>query len=232
MTTSSERPEDAPPPGPPRASDASADALGTPTDVELLHRDILQYARVEPSEGAEPPPIWMWVLVLASLAIGGFLLGRRWGEFGVGTHLGYLPPGAGAGALAPELAIGPKSGEEIYRSTCSACHQPDGHGLPGNFPPLVDTDWVTGDPETPIRVVLDGLEGPFTVGGATYQGSMPAWGAVLSDEEIARVLTYVRELSNAPPVDAETVAEVRASDKRTEPWTEAALRAARGGAEP
>lgn len=230
MTTSAESPEDATPSPPPRASDASADALGTPTDVEALHRDLLRHAIVEPSEGAEPPPVWMWVLVVASLAIGGFLLGRRWGEFGVGTHLGYLAPGAGAGAVAPELEAGPRSGEEVYRATCSACHQPDGRGLAGNFPPLVDTEWVTEDPETPIRVVLHGLAGPIDVDGTVYQGSMPAWGTMLSDEEIARVLTYVREMSNAPPVDAETVAAVRAESTRTEPWSEAELRAARGGA--
>ncbi len=212
--------------GPPRTSDASADALGMPADVEQLHRDLRRRTTIEPSEGEEPAPRLLWVLVAATLFIGGFLLGRHWGEFGLGTHLGYVAPGAG-GQVAPELAAGPPTGEQLYKSRCAPCHQANAQGLPGSFPPLVGSDWVAeSDPRTVTRILLDGLAGPVTVKGAVYNGNMPAWGSTMSDEEIALVLTYVRGLSDAPPVDAATVAEVRAAGRRAEPWTEPALRAA------
>ena len=212
--------------GPARTSDASGDALGMPADVEQLHRDLLKRTRVEPSEGEEPTPRVLWALVAMTLFVGGFLLGRTWGGFGLGTHLGYVSPGA-RGQVAPELAVGPPTGEALYKSRCAACHQANAQGLPGSFPPLVGSEWVTrSDPRTLIRILLDGLAGPVRVMGTVYNGNMPAWGGTMSDEEIALVLTYVRELSSAPPVDAATVAEVRAAGRRAEPWTEAALLAA------
>ncbi len=211
--------------GPPRTADASADALGMPTDVEQLHRDLLRRTKVAPSEGQEPIPRLLWVLTVATIFVGGFLLGRHWGEFGLGTHLGYLGPGA-AGGVAPELAKGPPSGEELYKSRCAACHQADARGLAGAYPPLVASEWLTSDPETPIRILLHGLAGPIQVAGATYNGNMPAWGSSMSDEEIALVLTYVRGLSNAPPIEPKMVADVRAAGPRAEPWTADALRAA------
>ena len=210
--------------GPPRTSDASADALGMPTDVEALHRDLVRRTRIEPSEGEEPAPRLLWVLVVATIFVGGFLLGRHWGGFGLGTHLGYVSPGA-PGKVAPELAAGPPTGEDLYRSRCAACHQADARGLPGSFPPLVGSEWVTGDPRTLARILLDGLAGPVTVAGAVYNGNMPAWGSTMTDVEIALVLTYVRGLSSAPPIDAALVAEVRAAGRRAEPWTADALRA-------
>ncbi len=211
--------------GPARTSDASADALGMPTDVEQLHRNLLRHTRIEPSEGEEPAPRALWALLVATIFIGGFLLGRHWGGFGVGTHLGYVEPGA-PGAVAPELAKGPPTGEELYKSRCAPCHQANAQGLPGSFPPLVDSEWLKGDPRTPIRILLDGLAGAVHVKGAVYNGNMPAWGSTMSDEEIAAVLSYVRGLANAPPVDAGMVKEVRAAGRRAEPWTEPALRAA------
>lgn len=213
------------PAGPPRTSDASADALGMPADVEQLHRDLLTRTRIEPSEGEEPTPRAIWVLAAATLFVGGFLLGRHWGEFGLGTHLGYITPGA-AGRVAPELAKGPPTGEDLYKSRCAPCHQPNAQGVPGSFPPLIGSEWLTGDERTPIRILLDGLGGAVHVKGVVYNGNMPAWGPTMSDEEIALVLTYVRGLSNAPPVDVATVKEVRAATQRAEPWTEQELRKA------
>lgn len=112
---------------------------------------------------------------------------------------------------------------------CIGCHQLTGMGLPGQFPPLARSEWVQGDPERPIRILLNGLQGPTQIHGQTYNNAMPAFGSTLGDKEIAALLTYIRQEwgNSAPPVDTETVATVRAATKsRTSPWTSAELEAA------
>lgn len=139
----------------------------------------------------------------------------------VGSVWGCTVGGSGP---PPEL-----EGAEIYRRTCATCHQADGQGVPGTFPPLVDAPWVTGDPETAVRIVVGGMAGPLDVNGRRYRGLMPAH-VPLTDESIARVLTYVRTSwgNQASAVDAMTVQRIRAGQRgRTEPWTVESLEAAR-----
>lgn len=88
-------------------------------------------------------------------------------------------------------------GKEIYsrEGFCATCHQPDGGGLsPSGFPPLAGTPWVTGSPDRLIKLVLNGIQGPIEVLGQRYPGQVPMtpFGRMLNDEEIASVLTYVR----------------------------------------
>lgn len=80
-------------------------------------------------------------------------------------------------------------GKQVYGRICTACHQPDGRGMPGVFPPLAQSDYLK-DTEQSIRALLEGLQGPITVNGQNYNGAMPDF--ALSDEEIAAVLSYVR----------------------------------------
>ncbi|RIL07186.1 MAG: cytochrome C oxidase Cbb3 [Proteobacteria bacterium] len=144
---------------------------------------------------------------------------------------GEAPPPA---ADAPEPgAAAPADGAQVYAQRCQSCHQANGEGMPPSFPPLVGSRWVTGAPEIPVRVVLAGLQGPIEVRGTTYQGAMPAWGPLLSDAEIAAVVSHVRALpgNGAPPVDAALVARLR-GEGRTAPWTAAELEAATAGAAP
>jgi nitrite reductase (NO-forming) len=83
-------------------------------------------------------------------------------------------------------------GESTFGRICAACHQPNGLGLPGQFPPLARSDYLAKQPkEVIIGHLLHGLQGPVTVLGMTYNGTMPPL-AFLSDNEIAAVLTYVR----------------------------------------
>ena len=110
------------------------------------------------------------------------------------------------------------AGREIFRRDgyCSTCHLPDGRGLPAaGFPPLADTDWVKGNTERLIKLTLDGLIGPIEVLGETYPGQVPMtpFRNLLTDEEIAAVLTYVRyAFGNATSaVTADQVAAVRAA---------------------
>ncbi len=113
-------------------------------------------------------------------------------------------------------------GEEIYLSRCMSCHQTDGMGIAGVFPPLVETDWVTGDKGRLIRLVLDGMMGEVKVGGVVYSGAMPPWKSYLSDEEVAALLTYVRGAwgNDASAVTPDQVAQVRkATADRSTSWT-------------
>jgi nitrite reductase (NO-forming) len=84
-----------------------------------------------------------------------------------------------------------EKGRQVYMGLCFACHQPDGKGLPGAFPPLAGSDYMLADRERAIRVVLKGLTGPITVNGQTINSAMPPQEAVLTDAQIADVLTYV-----------------------------------------
>ena len=108
---------------------------------------------------------------------------------------------------------------------CSGCHQPNGRGMPNAFPPLAGSEIATGAPEIPIRIVLLGAQGPLTVKGQRFNGTMPAWGS-FSDAEIAATLTYVRsQWGNAASAvtAAQVAAERGALAGRTRPLTGAEI---------
>jgi mono/diheme cytochrome c family protein len=118
-----------------------------------------------------------------------------------------------------------KRGAAVYARTCIACHQPTGLGLPPVFPPLANAPIVAGNPELPVKFILQGLMGPITVNGMTYNSMMPPV-AGLSDADIADVLTYVRQSfgNKANAVTADQVKAIRAANAaRTAPWTTAEL---------
>ena len=84
-------------------------------------------------------------------------------------------------------------GKAQYEMLCGACHNPDGKGAgEGAFPPLAGSEWVKGDAERLVQVILHGLEGPVKVAGKSYNLAMPPQGAALTDEQIAAIGTYVR----------------------------------------
>ncbi len=86
----------------------------------------------------------------------------------------------------------PVTGAKVYDIYCRACHQKDGKGDGLRFPPLDNSEWVGGDKKRLIRVLLNGLEGTIEVKGKPYNSLMPSQ-SFLSDEEIAQVLTYIRQ---------------------------------------
>jgi mono/diheme cytochrome c family protein len=103
-------------------------------------------------------------------------------------------------------------GKSIYNKFCLVCHQADGSGVAGLYPPIVNTDWVQGDKERLIKVIINGQEGPIEVNGESYNNIMPAQD-FLKNEEIAAVLTYIRKNfeNNASAVTTEEVEQVRAT---------------------
>ncbi|AKU98543.1 Cytochrome C [Labilithrix luteola] len=112
------------------------------------------------------------------------------------------------------------NGQAVFQASCAPCHQASGLGIPKTFPPLVGSTWLLEDKETPIRIVLLGLQGPIEVNGERYQNTMPAL-RTLRDAEIAAVLTHERSSwgNQAPEITEEDVRAVRESlAGRTEPW--------------
>jgi nitrite reductase (NO-forming)/hydroxylamine reductase len=108
-----------------------------------------------------------------------------------------------------------KAGETVYQAVCLACHQADGKGLPGAFPPLAGSDYLLGDKDRAIGVVVRGLEGEVVVNGVKYNSVMPAM-TQLTDREIADALTYaINSWGNAGgPVSVSQVAAIRAQVAR------------------
>jgi nitrite reductase (NO-forming) len=91
-------------------------------------------------------------------------------------------------AIGKDLFI--EKGKRIYAQTCFACHQAEGQGISGVFPPLAKSDYLMADKARAIRGVINGQSGEIIVNGQKYNGVMPP--VLLSDEQIAHVLTFVR----------------------------------------
>ncbi len=106
----------------------------------------------------------------------------------LGTYLGPKPPPAGGGGGG---AVAAADGAKVYEDTCVACHQPDGKGKPGEFPPFAGNPDLFLAPDFPAVVALNGLEGPIDAEGEHIDGAMPSFD-FLSDDEIAAVVAYVR----------------------------------------
>lgn len=116
-----------------------------------------------------------------------------------------------------------QKGKVVYAMACSPCHQPTGMGTAGMFPPLAGSEWVTTEGhQRMIRIVLNGLAGPIEVAGSQYNNVMVPWRDTLKDEDVAAVLSYIRnEWGNKGSfVTPEEVGKVREATKdRATPWT-------------
>ena len=101
-------------------------------------------------------------------------------------------------------------GKKVYDSVCLACHMADGSGVPGMHPPIIESDFVNGDPGKLIGIVLNGISGKLEVKGEVYNSIMPPQ-ANLTDQQIADVLTFVRSNfgNNAGAITPEEVQKVR-----------------------
>jgi glucose/arabinose dehydrogenase/mono/diheme cytochrome c family protein len=104
-------------------------------------------------------------------------------------------------------------GKKVYQTYCASCHMMSGKGAPGMNPPLIETDWVLGDKERLIKVILNGLNEPIEIKGEIYQNIMTSH-AFLSDQQIADVLSYIRNSwgNEASYITLDEVAEVRANN--------------------
>jgi mono/diheme cytochrome c family protein len=168
----------------------------------------------EPARAETPTPVptWAWVVFIVVVA---------WALY-YGIDLWRPPPQFadtptyGSRVVMPPASKPAALGAELYRTSCSSCHQANGQGVPHLFPPLAGDPVVTSrDPADLIRIVLFGAKGS-TINSVTYQAQMPAWADQLSDEEAAAVINHERTSwgNNAPTVTAADVAKVRARGNR------------------
>jgi nitrite reductase (NO-forming) len=147
--------------------------------------------------------------------------GKQVDEMYLGDKLADATPVAAAvqasatGTLTKEQQI--KAGEVLFKGTCSACHQDRGQGIPDVFPPLAGSDYLAADKSRAIGVVLNGLSGPVTVNGKSYNSVMPPM-SQLNDDEVANILTFALNSwgNDAGVVTAAQVKEVRAKTPRSE----------------
>ena len=95
---------------------------------------------------------------------------------------------AATGTLTLEEQV--KAGQQLFAGTCSVCHQADGAGLAGVFPPRAKSDFLAADVKRAANVVLKGLSGKVTVNGHEYNSVMPPMNQ-LNDDEVANILSYV-----------------------------------------
>ena len=120
---------------------------------------------------------------------------------------------AASGSLTLEQQIA--AGETLFQGTCSTCHQANGEGIPGVFPPLAKSDFLMADAQRSVEVVLNGKSGPIVVNGKEYNSVMPPM-SQLNDDEIAYILTYVRNSwgNKGEAITSETVTAARKGTAR------------------
>ena len=113
-------------------------------------------------------------------------------------------------------------GRTQFESYCAACHVSNGPGMVAEAPPLDGSPWVTGPEDRLIKIVLHGLGGAIEVSGKTYNQEMPAVGQVLTDSQIASLLSFIRQRFGpaSTPILPAAVSGVRtATRNRTNYWT-------------
>jgi mono/diheme cytochrome c family protein len=203
------------------------------TDLDRLHSAVKR-EKEDLQPGREPAPMLVIFLGILIAVIAGGQLGPMTGKYDFGTSnpfgftAGQDPrPGGGDGAAAMDpFQTAMKKGASGY-AVCGGCHQGNGMGIPGQFPPLAGSEWVTGGTERLIRVVQHGLVGAITVNGQGYNtpGGMQPFGAAMSAGDLANVLTYIRNTwgNEATMITKEMVEKVRSTEKRTAQWTMAEL---------
>lgn len=126
------------------------------------------------------------------------------------------------------VEVSDELGKQTYMTVCVACHQPTGAGLPPVFPSIIKTEYIEGSQERLIAMVLKGVIGPITVNGVVFNNIMPPQEAMLSDEKISAVLSFVRSNfgNSASSIKVDLVAAIRKKFlDRKNPWIESELKA-------
>jgi len=129
----------------------------------------------------------------------------------IAIYLKDLPAGVPEPAVGAPPPAAMANGEKLYKGACIACHEADGSGAPRIYPPLPgNANLQSSDAASALRVILDGAQ-TVTTPRAPNKGSMPAYAAKMTDQEIADVTTYIRNAwgNAAPAVTAEQVAKAR-----------------------
>lgn len=195
-------------------------ARASDDSIQQVHAQ-LQRSKPEKADGYSALPLVLLGLMCCAVFFGSIYMAHysiRFDPLVVNEHAKREKVDASKGPALSRAQLG----KRVYTSTCATCHQANGMGVPGQYPPLAGSEWVAGNEERIIRIVINGLSGPIKVAGHDFNNVMAPLGAVLRDEQIANVLSYVRaEWGNtAPEVQPETVSKVRADTAgKTGYWT-------------
>jgi mono/diheme cytochrome c family protein len=190
---------------------------GETSDVQEVHAAIQREKR-EPRVGLEPLSIWLIAVYGLAIFAGGAYLGRYSGNFsGDSLDIAYIPlkktgPGGGPGGVTEAPLTPHDRGKKIFSANCQTCHQANGEGVPGQYPPLAGSEFTNGGSRRMAMIVLKGLQGPVKVKGQQFGSAvMQPWDKTLTDQKIADVMTYERSEwgNHASPVTAEQVAALR-----------------------
>lgn len=190
-----------------------------------------QQSTMVPGSGRATVPIPM-IIAFGVLGFwGGMYLDNRAGgfhpqvypTFASYKHLQDAQPKSDGDAAAAK-------GKKVYDTYCAVCHQANGLGVTGQFPPLAGSEWVnTPGPNRIIRLILNGIQGPIEVKGQAFNGAMPEWKGTLNDEDIAAVTTYIRQNKDwgnagGAPVKPDQVKAIRDAEAgRNTAWGAAEL---------
>jgi mono/diheme cytochrome c family protein len=147
--------------------------------------------------GIAPVSLWTFLACAVVFLIGGGILGAGGNLFSYGStyRKGYIrsaAPGMADAGPAPKEALAAymAKGSKIYSAKCNGCHGSDAKGNGSTFPSLVGSKWATGETERFAMIILNGLQGPVS-NGTTY-GVMPPQGIGMTPEDLAGIMTYVR----------------------------------------
>jgi len=166
----------------------------------------------------EPLPLWVLAACGVAMLIAGGILGDAGWLFDYQAlyRAGYVravAPGADAPGLPPKAALAAymAKGAKIYAGKCIVCHGPQAKGDGINFPPLAGSPWATGETQRFAMIVLNGLQGP-TSSGKAYPGvGMPTQALGLTPEDLAGIMTYVRNSFGNNTGDVVSVAMAKAA---------------------
>ncbi|MCX6874185.1 MAG: cytochrome c [Verrucomicrobia bacterium] len=169
-----------------------------------------------PENGSQPISLWATVICGAVLILAGFILGYGGKRFSYAALFrdGYertSPPGSTATPLPPKPALEAylARGKKVFEAKCITCHGPEAKGNGTTYPSLVGSAWANGETERFSMIILNGLQGP-TSNGKTY-GVMTPQGIGMTPEELAGIMTYIRNHFGNTKGDVITVEMAKAA---------------------
>src|ERR1700745_1740006 len=187
-------------------------------DVQDVHAAVQREKR-EPRVGREPLSIWLIAVYGLAVFFGGAYLGRYSGNFNgealdpYGGEPQTMKKVTGLQGPGQVAECAPHNrGKKVFSSNCQTCHQANGVGVSGQYPPLAGSEFTTGGSRRMAMIVMKGVQGPVTVKGQQFGAAvMQPWDKTLTDKQIADVMTYERSEwgNNASPVAPEQIAAFR-----------------------
>ncbi|MGK0187986.1 MAG: mono/diheme cytochrome c family protein [Verrucomicrobiales bacterium] len=208
----------------------------TPAPKNIDYSESMNVGRVHESvkrekdinqAGSEPVSLGVYLLLTPLLLVAGMFVG----VYHDGGQTPKVPAfDANLADTGSKILDPVAEGRKLYVGAgCVACHQQNGQGQAGVYPPLVDSEWVTGSDKRMAMLIYSGMVGPITVNGNLYNNAMPAQGPLLNAKKLAYIMSFLRQewgggASLVTPEQAQLVFDELKD--RTEPWTVAELEAA------